>query len=124
MEIKTERAIAYCILAILLVVGVVSYAAFPPKSPEDPVRIMFKSTAGNILFDHREHSSEAGYAYECADCHHMWEDDGEKPQSCSECHEIDSEDPINRADAFHEQCQGCHEDEGGGPLDCTECHLF
>ena len=86
MEIKTERTIAYCLAAILLLVGVVCYAAFPRKAPEQPLRIMFKSTGGNVLFDHKEHMSEEGYGIECADCHHTMEDPGEKPEACGECH--------------------------------------
>ena len=67
MEVKIERMIAYCLTAILLVVGVICYAAFAKKAPEQPLRIMFKNTGGNVLFDHKEHMSESGYGIECTD---------------------------------------------------------
>ncbi|MDY6971152.1 MAG: cytochrome c3 family protein [Thermodesulfobacteriota bacterium] len=124
MELKTERIIAYCLGAILLVVGVVCYAAFPHTSPENPIRIMFKVTAGNVLFDHSAHAEEDGYGIECIDCHHDLEDDMERPSACGECHEVDSEDSVNRADAFHMQCIGCHEDAGEAPSKCAECHAM
>jgi hypothetical protein len=124
MEPRTERVIAYSLTIILLVVGVVCYAAFPAKAPENPVRIMFKSTAGNVLFDHKVHTSEEGYGYGCKDCHHTLEDKGERPESCGECHEVNSEEPPKRSDAFHKQCQGCHQDSGQGPVKCSQCHVL
>ena len=120
MEVKTERAIAYCIAVVLLVVGVVSYAAYPVEAPEEPVRIMFDSTAGSILFDHRGHLSESGYGYECGSCHHEDEDD---PGSCGECHNGEDSD-VSRSDAFHDKCKGCHEEEEAGPVECSACHVM
>ena len=52
MELKTEKTVAYCLAAILFVVGVVCYASFAQKKPENPIRIMLKNTGGDILFDH------------------------------------------------------------------------
>ena len=124
MEVKTERLIAYCIAIVLFVVGVVCYAAFPVKAPEEPIRIMLKSTTGNVLFDHKEHASEDGYGIECTDCHHDYEGDGSKPEACGECHEPDGEDPMKKSEAFHTLCQGCHEEEGSGPTRCSECHVM
>jgi hypothetical protein len=123
MEVKTERIVAYGLAIILFVVGIVCYAAFPVETPEKPIRIIFKSTAGNVLFDHNMHTSKSGYGIGCADCHHTLEDEGEKPTACGDCHEIDSEDPVKRSDAFHTQCKGCHEDGGAGPVDCSACHV-
>lgn len=123
MEVKTERMIAYSLAAILLVVGVICYTAFAKKAPEQPIRIMFKNTGGNVLFDHKEHLSESGYGLSCADCHHDLENEGDKPASCGECHTADSDDAPKRSDAFHAQCKGCHSD-GGGPVDCAECHAM
>lgn len=124
MGLKTERIIAYCLAGILFVVGIVCYAAFPLKTPDKPVRIMLQNTAGNVLFDHKEHTSEDGYGLDCKDCHHMWEDDGTKPEACGECHEAEGEDPVKRSEAFHMQCKGCHEDVGDAPVDCSGCHAF
>ena len=124
MEVKTELVVAYCLAIVLFVAGVVCYAAFPGKSPEEPIRIMLTNTAGNILFNHKEHASKSGYGLECNECHHMLEDDEETPAACGECHEPDSEDPIKRSDAFHSQCKGCHEDSGSGPVQCSDCHVM
>ena len=124
MEVKNERMIAYCLAAILLVVGVICYTAFAKKAPEQPIRIMLKSTGGNVLFDHKEHFSESGYGLSCGDCHHELENEGDKPSSCGECHGEDSEDAPKRSDALHSQCKDCHEEAGDGPVKCAECHVM
>ncbi len=124
MEVKKERTIAYCLAAVMLVVGVVCYAAFPPKNPDEPIRIMLKSTGGNVLFDHKEHFHESGYGFACDECHHDIENEGDKPAACGTCHLVDDdEDAIKRSDAFHTQCITCH-DEGGGPVECAQCHAM
>ena len=125
MELKKEKIISYYVAAALFLIGVVCYAAFPEKKPEDPVRIMLHSTAGNVLFTHKEHTSENDYGFECTECHHLWEEEeGSKPVKCGECHLEDSEEEPNRMDAFHQQCIGCHEDDGTAPIDCSACHVL
>jgi hypothetical protein len=125
MEAKKQRIIAYIIGSILLVVAIIAYAAFPRNAAEEqPLRIVFKSKAGNVLFDHKEHASEDGYALECTDCHHMMEE-GETPVACGECHLSDDEEETpKRSDAFHYQCKGCHEDIDAGPVECSVCHFM
>ncbi len=106
--------------------GVLSYAVFSAEIPEEPIRIMFKSTAGKVLFDHKTHTGDAGYGLSCGDCHHtLEEDEYEDAQSCSECHESDTEeeDVLNRMDALHEQCIGCHQEFEAGPEECLKCHV-
>jgi len=119
MEIKTQRSVAYGILVVCLLVGVVCYAAFPVTWTEEPVRIMFKSSAGDVLFAHKEHLSDDGYGLECDSCHH---EDADDPGLCSNCH--DEEADVSRSDAFHGQCKGCHEEEQAGPVQCSECHVM
>ncbi|CAN2048681.1 Cytochrome c [Candidatus Magnetomoraceae bacterium gMMP-1] len=122
MTSKNDKLLAYGIAAVLLFVGVVGYAAFPEKVPDEPYRILFKSMAGKVQFDHKMHAEEDGYGIECNTCHHNLEEGEREPEGCGECHESDSEDPMKRSEAFHEQCIGCHEDSG--PTDCKGCHLL
>ena len=125
MEFKGEKKVAYIITAVLFIVGVVCYVAFPAKGPEEPVRIMFKSTAGKVRFTHKHHTSEEWYGFECTDCHHEYEGgEGEVPTACRECHYEDSEEIPTTSDAFHQQCIGCHEDMGTAPVDCSQCHVL
>lgn len=121
MTSKGEQAFAFALAAILLVVGVVCYAGFAQETPEEPVRLMFKTTAGKILFDHKTHTGDAGYGIACDDCHHEEQDES---KSCSgeDCHGPDS-DP-KRGDALHTNCKGCHEDNGAGPVECAACHVM
>ena len=126
MDRKKEITLAYALAGLLLLVAVVGYAAYPIKLPEPPLRIMFKSIAGNVLLDHREHTSDKGYGIKCTDCHHDIDKEGQKPSPCGECHkaqEGEGEGPL-RSDAFHKQCKGCHEDGGMGPVNCSACHVL
>jgi len=50
MDSKKELRIAYGLAVILLIVGVISYAAFSAKVPEEPIRLMFQTAAGKVLF--------------------------------------------------------------------------
>ena len=122
MGMKNETRLAYAVAFVLLAVGIVCYAAFPTRSPEVPIRIMLMNTAGKVLLDHKEHASEEGYGIACTDCHHDIEEEGEKPEACSACHDPDSE--ITLPDAFHKLCIGCHEEGGSGPVECSGCHLL
>jgi len=125
MEVRKERIVAYFLGIILLVIGIVGYAAFPEKPPEEPIRIMLKGAAGNVLLDHKEHSSAEGYGYECMDCHHDIEEPDETPTACRECHLADkeeSEGEINTEEAFHRICVTCHEEDGMAPITCDTCH--
>lgn len=126
MVSKKELQMAYAVAIVLFIVGVVSYAAFPAKTPERPVRIMFQSIAGNVLFDHKTHMSSAGYGLSCRDCHHTLEEGETEASSCLQCHELESEDPSmpKRSDAFHKQCIECHQQIEAGPRDCNSCHVL
>jgi hypothetical protein len=151
MTLKKELKMAYGLAIILLVVGVISYAAFPAKAPEEPVRVMYKVVAGKVLFEHKAHTAESGYGLSCSDCHHHPEDpedeeesllacgvchqipaEGEAfPQVCNECHEpdeIEDSEITKRADAFHSQCEECHKESDIGPVEdderCSWCHFM
>lgn len=136
MDIKKESFIACCVAAALFVIGVVCFAAFPDKPPEDrPERIMFlsESDAGTVLFSHKYHSAKDTYGLDCNECHCYWDKaKNEKPVSCSstDCHPVEGGDEKkpNRKDALHNRCMGCHEDTGHGPghlpNECSLCHVI
>lgn len=142
MTSNKELQLAFRLAIILLVIGVLSFAAFPAKAPEQPVRLMFKSAAGKVMFTHKTHFGDEGYGVACMDCHHHPEDGSETagcgychlaepgetlPESCLDCHEadeIEGTEPPKRSDAFHQQCIGCHKDNDAGPQECAECHMM
>ena len=140
--------IVYGVVILLFLVAVVCYAAFPVPTPEVPIRLIYQTNAGKVIFDHQTHSSEFGYGLDCFDCHHHPPDDdsalvactqchlsapeeGKMPQSCLDCHDedeiADTEIP-NLADAMHEQCMTCHDQYGAGPgqgpENCSKCHVI
>ncbi|HBN25872.1 MAG TPA: cytochrome C [Desulfobacteraceae bacterium] len=124
MTSKKELILAYSLIIIFFIIGVLSYAAFPAKSPDKPVRLMFKGVAGKVLFSHKLHTNDAG----CSDCHHNLEEDETSPESCGSCHEpeMEDEDVPNRTAAFHSQCIGCHQENEAGPQEkeCSLCHVM
>lgn len=67
MDSKKEKTVAYYLAGILLLVAVVCYAAYPINPPEPPLRIMFRNITGNVLFDHKEHTSDKGYGLKCTE---------------------------------------------------------
>jgi len=129
MVSKKELQMAYGLAIALFIVGVISYAAFPAKTPDRPVRIMFQSIAGNVLFDHKTHTGASGYGLSCRDCHHTLEEGETEASACSLCHESESDDPEvpKRSDAFHTQCTRCHKEIEAGPQEgpdgCASCHV-
>ena len=143
MKIKDELKLAYGIGIFLLLVGVICYAAAPQSQPEEPMRMMFDSAAGKILFDHKIHTSDTGYGISCLDCHHHPaesdldtqsctnchppEEVEKPPQACNDCHEadeIEDAEVIRKVDAFHKNCVECHKDYEAGPVECASCHVM
>ena len=141
---KQKMKLVYGLVIYFLVVGVLCYAAFPVSPPEEPMRIMYKVTAGNVLFDHNTHTSESDYGLSCQDCHHHPPDDDSALIACGECHyttddveqppavcgdchepdEIADTQIMKRSDAFHAQCIECHQDFGAGAVACASCHVM
>lgn len=137
MTSKKHRMIMYGVAVHLFLIAIVCYAAFPVNPPEEPIRLMYYTNAGKVLFDHQTHTSAQGFGLDCGDCHHT-HPEGEEfepvacglchpprpadktiPESCLECHdteEIENTEIMKRADSLHAQCTQCHEGFGRGPL--------
>ncbi len=149
MTPKRELQIAYSLIIVFLFVGFISYAAFPAKTPDEPVRLMYKTVAGKVLFDHKTHLSDSGYGLACQDCHHHPEEPEELeealvacgnchkvleegktfPDSCLDCHEaedLEDSEVMKKSDAFHSQCESCHQEVEAGPEEerCSWCHVM
>jgi hypothetical protein len=131
MTSEQQLKLAYRLAIVLFIVGVLSYVAFSAPAPDRPVRLMFETSAGKVIFDHKTHTDTAGYGISCGDCHHtLAEDEYDDAGSCSECHELEyqDDDVPKRSDAFHQQCIGCHVDFEKGPgdrsEDCASCHVM
>ena len=145
MDSKKELRIAYGLAVILLIVGVISYAAFSAKVPEEPIRLMFQTAAGKVLFQHKLHTDAGGYGVSCNDCHHHPEDEDATMRSCGDCHdkegkmtesitrtclechdadEFEDTEVAKKSDAMHSQCIDCHKDFEAGPSECSQCHVM
>lgn len=135
MSPKNERNLIYMLALICLAVGVFCYAA-PTAPPETPVRRMFMSVGGNVLFSHQTHSDT--YSLDCAACHHNQSETGTDGEpSCGVCHTADGTyvPALGEGGKFdhdaHGQdlglaCSDCHHEyqEGSGsePQMCGDCH--
>lgn len=110
-------------LAILLFLAAAGFGAdcvrFSDPTFKDPTR-------QPACFDHENHAD----FYDCATCHHVYDDDGNpvKGESsegmyCSDCH-YDSNDPkqMDLMSRYHKQCKECHIQEKSGPITCAGCH--
>lgn len=138
MNGKNDPKLTYAIIIALLIVGIACYAyAAINKAATDtdqpPLRIMMQNDGGAVWFDHQTHTSDAGYALSCENCHHNMEDlsDYSEAVSCSDCHEdeSDDEDMPSRKDSLHQQCGECHAQYEKGPVvneddskTCFNCH--
>ena len=145
MTSKKHRMIVYGVAVHLLLVAIVCYAAFPVEASKEPLRIMYQTKAGKVLFDHQTHTGAEGFGLECADCHHHAPDEhgvpgeeGEEgsllgckkchlpnqeegviPESCLECHDegdVEDSEYDKSSVAIHDQCTNCHKEYGRGPL--------
>ncbi len=81
------------------------------------------------IFVHDEHNEKAEI-FDCAVCHHVYEDgdlvpdESSEDQRCSDCHGLTaSKDQPALIKAFHANCKGCHQEQGRGPIMCGECHI-
>lgn len=82
------------------------------------------------LFEHDTHNEQAGLD-DCAECHHLYDDDGRKledesseDQMCADCHQAqDDGRKTGLRKAFHANCKGCHFAEKKGPIACAQCHV-
>ncbi len=144
MTSQKQLLFAYGLAVHLLVVGIVCYAAFSAKVPEKPIRLMYKTAAGKVLFDHDIHCKTSGYGAICGDCHHHPSSSTDSVNSCSMCHQTQAEsklssqscsyyrmsekvedvEVVSRVDAFHTQCIECHKQIESGPKECSQCHIL
>lgn len=82
------------------------------------------------VFNHEEHN-EIAELEECSECHHVYDDDGQKledatseDQQCAECHGDNASGNAPALEkAYHTNCKGCHLEQKKGPILCGECHI-
>jgi hypothetical protein len=124
---RIELKRVYALTACLLLIALVSYAAFAVTPLKPPGRIVFQTVAGKALFDHARHAADTGYSLACGECHHtLSKDEYDQAASCTECHDAEQGDASvpKRSDALHQQCIGCHTEYAAGPVECAQCHVM
>jgi len=124
-----SNQIALLLLLTCLIVGVVAFYYQDAKAPpEEPIRVVYESKGGLVVFDHAAHI--ARMENDCTACHH-YDGDEEDKENCRDCH-IDNDIPV--MDAYHEKgedfreddtyqsCMSCHQERGKDPKNCRGCH--
>lgn len=82
------------------------------------------------VFRHEEHNETADI-WDCNECHHIYDEDGQKledesseDQPCSDCHELRASGrKPSLTKAYHANCKGCHLKQKKGPYFCGQCHV-
>jgi hypothetical protein len=141
---KENAKLGYGLAIVLLIVGVVCYAAGSPEalSGDEPVRKVFMGVAGNVLFDHQAHTDYEG---DCTVCHHHGDNEftacntchlkavpNQEPEICLNCHPL-TEDMKDIHIEHHQlmidepetwSCKDCHQLGEGEtvPYACSNCH--
>ena len=120
---QIEKKLPLVIIAVCAVIGIIGYSL---ESTGNPIRVLFKTKGGPVVFDHRAHLDE--YYLECNKCHHE-EGNDEKIMNCRECHNRGNEDykDICEDRAIHKLCVGancidCHNENDMDTGDCKSCH--
>lgn len=101
----------------------VCVAYLADSGPDEARRYYIRSSAGAVVFDHEAH---AGYADDCASCHHeLLLADSRVP--CSDCHD----EGMSEEDFDHEElktieghaCERCHQvNKNARANSCRGCH--
>ncbi len=118
---KKNNTIAIVVLIVLTIIGIVGFLS--EKKAENPNGMVFFTSGGAVVFNHKIHSSEDEAALECLQCHHNIEEGEKSEMSCRKCHYYNEEyegicedAPVHKR-CVGKQCVGCHEDES-----CSYCH--
>jgi hypothetical protein len=124
MADKIKIILPLIIILALALIGIIGYTA---DESGLPVRVLFKTKGGNIIFSHRTHLED--YGLECVKCHHRIEEG--KPVlvwDCRACHRAGTDyDSICADRPVHKQCIGancidCHREMGMDEKECGLCH--
>ncbi|MDY6933889.1 MAG: cytochrome c3 family protein [Spirochaetota bacterium] len=126
MTEKYGEKLALAFIIILAIIGIIGYSL---QSSESPIRVLFKTKGGAVIFDHRAHLSENEYGIKCIECHHDIDDETKaNEKNCRSCHGPGKEcDAICEDAPVHKQCIGnncieCHNKQGMDAGECSLCH--
>ena len=122
---------AVCIIAATLVSLLIFVTAYSQEDMTHVDNSVFNNPQRvSSVFKHEEHNEAAGLE-ECNECHHVYDEDGQKledesseDQQCAECHGDSASGKAPALEkAYHTNCKGCHLQQKNGPILCGECHV-
>jgi len=141
MGSQKNTKLAYGMAVVLLIVGIVCYAAGSVEKPDEPVRKVYKSMGGDVMFDHQRHAQvddcmvchhhgETSDFVSCTECHKV-SDPKTVPSECIACHPLsddsysfDEHHVVLETEPDTWTCKSCHALAEGEeiPAACGECH--
>jgi hypothetical protein len=113
------------IIALLCVFIIIAFWGYCYEQETEPIRVVFITKGGPVVFEHLEHTSPDGYELECESCHHNYSTEETKNENtsmnCRECHyskklKTVCEDADVHKRCIGENCMQCHEEN------CEFCH--
>ncbi len=119
------------VMTLLLGIALVIASAYSQEDMEYVSNEVFDNPQRtSASFFHDTHNEAAGLD-DCAECHHVYDDNGVKledesseDQACSDCHDAEDDGRIpGLMKAYHMNCKGCHLADQKGPILCAECHV-
>jgi hypothetical protein len=117
------------VITLLLSVGLLLASAYSQGNGPYLDNTAFENPRRSAVpFDHDPHN-DAADLYDCADCHHHFDEFGNKLEessedyACADCHELtDVGRKPGLMKAFHLNCKECHLSSRKGPITCGQCH--
>ena len=111
-------------IALLVAAGIALIGIMVGEKSVATNRYYWEASAGNVLFDHDQHSETAE---SCASCHHTLYG-ADLAISCEECHDDYEAEDFEHAELkeFHgRDCSNCHEQvaDDDQAASCRDCHL-
>lgn len=111
-------------VALVVAAGIAAIGSLVGEKSAATDRYYWEASAGNVLFDHGQHSETAE---SCAGCHHTLYG-AALAISCEECHDDYEAEDFEHAELkeFHgRDCSNCHEQvaDDDQAASCRDCHL-
>jgi len=129
MGVEMKRSVCVAVAVLAVFVSMVAPALCQEEMAFVGNDAFDRPQRGPAAFFHDTHNENAGID-DCAECHHLYGEDGQKldgesseDQACSECHgPRDAGRKPKLTKAFHQNCKGCHINLEKGPILCAQCH--
>lgn len=128
LSLKSAGIKKFAPLLFIFIFGIIGIIGYTTESSSLPIRVLFKTKGGDVIFQHEAHSSDY-QCCKCQDCHHNIQNLRSRADwKCRTCHHAGGEyeniceDRMPHPQCVGAQCVQCHTRVGMDPKDCAFCH--